>query len=372
MQRNLALYVAVGLLGALLLSNPGCRKKETASRHDEPKLELELLAFDSSHGPRGERPFISGEKVHLAIRVRGGKAPYELQVATSAGDPRLASASTTVEAKTSAEISAGLELALGTEVPTGTYALTIRVSDDAGTQASLSTESFGVIGSDAPVHPPAEPPLHLRVVDVAGRSRRTFFQGERIAIRATLTVPKDIAIAIVAEDERPFMPAQRYPANATQIDLPLQVPRLARVGSYRVDMATEDEEASVRIDVAGTEFGPASKPTISKLTLYGGPSLRIPQTAVLQRGEPLRIEAIVGGLRARGDARLRLRNRVGKEVVRHEFPAILPTDADPSARTMLEARWTPGADLGPGRHMLEIEVEEDGEMSTIYREIVLQ
>ncbi|MCP4449110.1 MAG: hypothetical protein GY811_27820 [Myxococcales bacterium] len=228
MLRGLALLVAANLLYGLPLLAFGCKDKNQEATPAPPPLALKLVAFDSALGPRGARPFVAGETVHLALTVRGGRAPYEIQVATRAGDPRLAAASATIQAGSEREISAGLELTLGSEVPSGTYALQIRITDEDGKNSSIAPAAFEVVGSDELLQPPAEPPLHLRVVDVAGRARRTFYQGEAIAIRATLASPEDLAIAIVASDEHPFMPKQRYPAGPVNIDLPLRVPRLAR------------------------------------------------------------------------------------------------------------------------------------------------
>lgn len=369
--------VIVHLLACLapcsaLVVGAACQSRGPAEELHTSPLSLELIAFDAVVAPRRDRPFIAGEAVHLDLSVRGGRPPYEVQVATRTGDPRLATASATLEANPQIQTSAGLELTLGSEVISGTYALTIRMSDQDGKSASITSEDFQVVGKDAPLQLPAQPPLYARVVDVAGRARRTFFQGESIAIRATLAVPKAIAIAIVAEDERAFMPKQRYPAGEVAIDIPLRVPRLARVGSYRVDFATEDEQASVAIQIAGTSFAPAGSPTLTNLEIFGGQRLRIPKAALLVRGEPLRIEAVVGGISAQASARLRLRTRVGKQVALHEFPAITPADTDASARALLTGLWTPDPSLARGRHMLELEVEEAGKVSTLYREIVLQ
>ena len=372
MHRVIALPLACCLLCSALVVVTACKSTTEPETPRTSPLSLELIAFDAVVAPRRDRPFIAGESIHLDLSVRGGRAPYEVQVATKLGDPRLAAASATLETNAQVHTSAGLELTLGSEVLSGTYALTIRMSDQDGKSASISSEEFQVLGKDAAVHPPAAPPLHARVVDIAGRSRRTFYQGESIAIRATLAVPQDIAVAIVAPDERDFMPKQRYSASDINIDIPLLVPRLARLGSYRVDLATADDQASIDIQIAGTSFPKADAPVLTDLQMYGGPTLRIPQTALLTRGEPLRIEAIVGGIKDAATARLRLRSRVGKEVASLDFPAMTPAATDPAARILFSGSWTPAVSLTRGRHMLELEIEEAGRVSTLYREVVLQ
>ncbi len=372
MHRAIAVSLAGCLLCSALVLVTACKSSEPSESARTSPLSLELVAFDAVVAPRRDRPFIAGETVHLAVSVRGGRPPYDVQVVTKSGDPRLAAASVTVDAPSQEQTTAGLELTLGSEVASGAYALTLRMSDQDGRSASISSEEFQVVGSDAPVHPPAVAPLHARVVDVAGRARRTFFQGEAIAIRATLTVPQDIAIAIVADDERAFMPTQRYPAGEINISIPLIVPRLARVGSYRVDLATSAEQASVPLHIAGTSFSQAESPVVTDLVMYGGPKQRIPQTALLTRGEALRIEAVVGGIETQATARLRVRTRVGKLVASHDFPPIAPADTDAAARSLLSGTWTPDLRLARGRHMLELEVEESGSVSTLYREVVLQ
>jgi len=335
-------------------------------------LTVEILAFDSATAPRASRPFIAGEKVFIALSIRGGEGPFDAQIFTKSGDPRLASSSTTFESEPSTETAAGLEFPLGAEVPSGDYVLAIRISDHNGLSAIAKSAPFAVLGSNAPQPPREDNALQLKIVDVAGRARPQFYQGEAIEVRATLPSAEDWAIAIVAEDDRQFVPKQHYKGGDTEIFLPLQVPRLARVGRYRVDIATRDGQASVPLNIVGTEFPAAEKPIVTALHLYGGPKQRIPQEGIFDRGVPVRVEAIVGGVSQRASARLRLRTSIGKQVDLLEFPRIEPADTAPTARSLISSFWTPSPTLTAGRHTLEIEVQEADNVSTIFREILIR
>jgi hypothetical protein len=266
----------------------------------------------------------------------------------------------------------GMDLRLASEVPSGSFRLLLRASDNEGVGASVSSEPFQVVGSDAPLASPVESAASLQVVDVAGRRRARFYQGEKIHIRARVPPGESVAVTILAEDERPFMPTRNYQPKEDRIDLPLQIPRLARVGIYRVMLATGSSESSAPIEVTGKSFAPVRTPVLEELRLLGGKDFRVDRKGALLRGEALRIETRVGGIRQRARAQLRLRSRAGQVVARAELGEIVPSDPHPAARSMLSATWTPEASLLRGRHNLEVEITEGDEVATVYREIVLR
>lgn len=365
------LCVLIALASALQ-----CRSEPPEKTEHRANLRVEILAIDASAAPRDGRPFVAGEKAHLTLRVQGGEPPYDLQLATTLGSPTLANASTRVEATSNEAIEVGMDLRLASEVSTGSYGLLVRVTDQQGIGASVRSEPFELVGSDAPLAlpllSPIESPMQLQIVDVAGRARASFYQGEEIHIRAHAEIGESVAVAIVASDERPFMPVREYRVEERPLDLRLRIPRLARVGNYQVQLASRDSQGSVPLRVVGTSFGATQSLTLEELKLLGGQEFRVPRQAALRRGEALRIEARVGGVRERAQARLRLRTREGQVVAKVELGDLVPSDPHPTARSMLSALWTPSEALARGRHVLEIELIEGDDLATLYREVVIR
>jgi hypothetical protein len=354
-----------------------CKGDPPAEKTSGSNLQLEILSIEASAGARGERPFIAGEKARITAKLQGGAPPYDLQVATAIGSPTLANASTRVEIPERRDdegeaMEVGMDLPLASEVPSGRYGLLLRVTDNEGIGASVRSEPFELIGSNAALAPPIESTTQLQVVDVAGRARARFYQGEEIHIRALVVPGETVAVTILASDDRPFMPMRSYQSQEARVDLPLRIPRLARVGSYRVVLATKSSEAAVPLEVIGEVFAPARTPVLEELQLLGGKDFRVARKGALRLGEPLRVEARAGGVHARARARLRLRTRAGQVVAQAELGEIVPSDPHPAARSMLSATWTPDASLIRGRHVLELEITEGEELATLYREIVLR
>jgi hypothetical protein len=364
-------------LCALVALTLHCKSEAPPEATHSSTLQLEILALNTEATPGNERPFIAGEEARLTLKVQGGQPPYDLQLATAAGAPTLANAATRVEAdpakaSPSEAMEVGMDLRLASEVPTGTYALLLRVTDHEGVGASVRSDPFEVIGVDAPVVSPAESKAQLKVVDVAGRARASFYQGEGIHIRALVNAGEEVAVGILASDDRPFMPVRKYTAAQAQFNLSLRIPRLARPGDYRIQFATKTAEASVPLRVIGATFGRAKTPVLEELLLLGGKDFRVPRRATLRRGEEIRIEARVGGIYKQSKALLRLRTRAGQVVAHAELGDILPSDPHPAARSMLTATWTPAETLSRGRHVLEIEISEGDDLATLYREVVLR
>ncbi len=349
-----------------------CKAKNTPAAPPESDLHVEILSWDTSFAVRDDRPFIAGEQARMTLKVEGGVPPYDLQLATSLGEPTLANGSTRIESTTAGASEVAMDLKLASEVPSGSYGLVLRVSDSEGVAASVLSEPFEVIGKDAPEASLDLGRAHLQIVDVAGRRRASFYQGEQIQIRALAASGTRVMVGIFASDDRPFMPMQEYEVKETHFELSLQIPSMARVGEYRVHFAGPDLQASAALHVTGVRFSPARTPVLEKLALRGGPDFRVPRGAVLKRGEALRIEARVGGIQQQAKAILRLRSRTGQVVSHAELGALVPNDPHPAARLLLGAEWTPGPDLPSGRHVLEIEISEADELATLYREIVLQ
>lgn len=361
-------------LGTGLATGLQCKSKAPAEVTQESSLKLEILSIDPSAGARDGRPFVAGEEIRITLRLQGGVPPYELQLATATGSPALASASTRLESTAGQDeaIEVGMDLRLGSEAPSGAYDLLLRVTDNEGVGASVKSEVLTVIGRGTPLAPPSQSANQLQIVDVAGRARPEFYQGEEIQIRARVSPGESVSLTLLAADERPFMPTRQYQPKGTQLNLPMRIPRLARVGSYRVLLVTGSGKSSVPFEVVGKAFAPVQTPILEELRLLGGKDFRVPRKAGLRRGETLRIESRVGGIHLRGRVQLRLRTGVGQVVAQAELGEIVPSDPHPAARTMLSATWTPDATLTPGRHNLELEITEGDEVSTIYREIVLR
>jgi hypothetical protein len=345
-----------------------CKAKSEPETRTGPRLQLEILSLDTSAAPRDGRPFIAGEDARITIKVAGGQPPYDLQLATSLGEPTLANASTRVETTLADAIEVAMDLRLSSEVPSGSYGLLLRVTDQEGIGASVRSEPFDVKGNDTPQAALDPSPLQLQLLDVAGRRRASFYQGEAIRIQAQVEVGTEVSVAILAQDDRPFMPLQRYEATSPVFALDMRIPRLARIGIYRVQVAGQ----SVPLHVVGKNFKPARVPVLEELSLLGGKDQHVPRGASLLRGEALRIEARVGGVQSRARASLRLRTRAGQVVAKAELGEIAPTDLHPAARSLLSETWTPPSTLSRGRHTLEIEVIEGDELATLYREVVLR
>ncbi len=361
----------LGVLLALALTLQ-CKAQAEPDTETGPKLQLEILSLDTSAGPRDGRPFIAGEDARITIKVEGGNPPYDLQVATSMGAPTLANASTRVETTAVDAIEVAMDLHLSSAVPSGSYGLLLRVTDQDGIGASVRTEPFDVQGNDTPETAVDLSPLHLQVLDVGGRRRESFFQGEKIRLQAQVASGTQVSVAIVAADDRPFMPLQRYEATSPLFALDLRIPRLARVGQYRIQVALQGSQSSVPLHVVGKKFKSTTVPVLEELSLLGGKDLHVPRAASLLRGEALRIEARVGGVQSSARVVLRLRNWTRQVVVHAELSEIVPSDFHPAARTLLSAEWTPPTTLSLGRHMLEIEVMEGDRLATLYREIEIR
>jgi hypothetical protein len=364
-------FAPLGVLLALVATLQ-CKGKGEPETKTGPKLHLEILSLDTSAAPRDGRPFIAGEDARITLKVEGGQPPYDLQLATSLGMPTLVNASTRVETTIAEAIEVAMDLRLSSEVPSGSYGLLLRVTDQQGIGASVRSEPFEVKGNDTAQSPLDLSPLQFQILDIAGRRRDSFYQGEAIRLQARVEVGAQVSVAILAEDERAFMPMQRYEATSPIFVLDLRIPRLARIGSYRVQVSDAKSETSVPLRVIGTKFKDAKTPVLEELSLFGGKDQRVPRRASLLRAEPLRIEARVGGIKSRAQSSLRLRTRTGQVVARAELGEIVPSDLHPAARTLLSAAWTPRATLSRGRHTLEIEVIEGDELATIYREVVLR
>lgn len=366
-RRTASFLAPLGVLLAVAMTLQ-CKAKSEPNTKTGPKLQLEILSLDTSAAPRDGRPFIAGEDARITIKVAGGQPPYDLQLATSLGNPTLANASTRVETTLTDAIEVAMDLRLSSEVPSGSYGLVLRVTDQDGIGASVRSEPFEVKGNDAPQAALDPSPLQLQLLDVAGRRRVNFYQGEAIRIQARVETGTEVSVAILAQDDRPFMPLQRYEATSPVFALDLRIPRLARIGNYRVQVADQ----SVPLQVVGKNFKPAKVPVLEELSLLGGKDQHVPRGASLLRGEALRIEARVGGVQSRARASLRLRSRAGQVVAKTELGEITPTDLHPAARSLLSETWTPPPTLSRGRHTLEIEVIEGDELATLYREVVLR
>ncbi len=370
--RSMPVSARLLLLVAISIScsrEPAPAKSAPASKATQP-LRVELLALDAQIAARGTRPFIAGEKALLTLRVEGGVPPYALQILTTQGNPRLASGSLDIEARWST-LEMAVELDLYSEVQSGSYGLGLRVTDAEGASSDARSQPFEVVGRDAPRSTSSDKSLALQVVDVAGRPRASFYQGEAIRIQALLPSPQEVALAIVAEDERAFMPVRRYQPEDVRLDMKVLVPRMARVGHYRVDLATEALNASVPLAIAGREFPAQTQLGIGELAILGGPNLRAPRPGVLLRGEALWIEAIAGGIHERANAKLRLRDRAGKIVSSLDLADVTPADPHPQARSLVSGRFEPQADLLPGRYTLEVELSEGDQVAVLYRELEL-
>lgn len=362
--------VLVLTLALVACKSEGDSAAPVASDEQAAPLRVELLAIDTKIAPRGERPFIAGEQLVLTLRVAGGTAPYELQLLTSKGNPRLASGAVDIEAQL-ASVETAVEVATHSEVESGNYGLAVRVNDAQGRGSLVRSEPFEVVGMDAPLAEGGDNPLALRVVDVAGRARASFYQGEEIHLRALLPTLTPVAVGIVADDEREFMPVRSYQPADLRVDIPLMVPRLARVGAYRVDAATDTAQASVPLRVVGRSFPAQTQLALSELVVRGGADLRAPRAGLLKRGETLQVEALAAGIRSEATAELRLRDRASKIVARVELPRIVPADLHPEARVLVSGTWTPAEDLLPGRYTLELELSEGDRVAALYREIQL-
>jgi len=368
----LCVKLPLRVLAALLVLG-ACKSDAAGPATTGPALSLALIDLDAALGRREGRPFIAGEKATITLGVRGGQAPYDVQVTTQVGSPAFASGSTRVEGGVpdgGRETTVGMNLQLGSEVPSGTYQVLVRVSDALGNSAMAVSQTLQVVGAGAELAPPPEGPFQLRVVDVAGRRRLHFYQGEAIHIRAKVPLGETIAVGITADDDRAMMPVQTYEQLDPFTDLPLRVPRLARVGVYQVRFASQEHNSQVPLVVIGRQFRSALKPVLEDLKLLDETGLALKST--LTRGKPLRLEALVGGVKTLADAKLRLRDRAGQIVAHSSLDAVVPADPHPEARTLLTGAWTPVPSLLRGRHVLEVEISEGDEIATLYREVVVQ
>lgn len=352
----------------------GKNPSDPPAQGDGLAIELREATFDAHPDPRPGNPLVAGEGVRIGVWMRGGEPPLSLsvRVITAKGEPALAETLRAPEREGWAEIVVAGNLRK--DAPSAAYWADVRLTDANGHEAHAVSEEIQVIGADAEVLPAPDAPTYVQVLDIAGRARVSFVRGERVSLSASLgPFTGKLVIRVRSPGNRPLTAVERnreHPSD--ELSVPFAIPRLAPPGAYTVEVELADGRTLYSpLVVRAKPFSPVATLTVDQMWLWGGEDSRSRRTGRLHRGESMVVEARVGGIHEQADIRLRLRDRAGKVVKRVRFdPAAIRTPR-PDVRTYARGKLEVATDLAPGRYVLELEVTEGDDVSTRYREVLV-
>jgi hypothetical protein len=117
-------------------------------------------------------------------------------------------------------------------------------------------------------------------------------------------------------------------------------------------------------------YSPTDRLLVDALFFYGGESFLQPFEGELERGQKLRVDARVGGVKQAVDWELRLRSARG--AWQHRFARATFAAMKPEERHYVSGEVVIDKTLAPGRYSLELEVREGDWVSNLYRQIVVR
>ncbi len=358
----LRMFFATSLV-LLLITN--C-KNETTSPSQTAPLQVAFIHLDTLAFPKGDRPYIAGEVLHATVEIHGGSPPFEIQLMTIKGDPKFTNTSWQFE-RTLGIAQSGGKTQTNSEVASGRYQLAVRVSDHSGQAKLAHSEVFEVIGK--PAHSSEIAPYSgVSVIDIAGRTRPAFHQGEVLRIRIPPKNNTESTFSIIRADGTILTSGAFAPQSASAL---LPLPRLLRPGIYRIQFEEAAANVVGEFRILGRQFEARSSPAIETIALYGGPA-NLLKTTHLSPGQPLRIEARMAGLKGPAELFLRIKTATGNPVYSQSLPPVSPKEVTPTARTIYSTAWTPGGSIPRGKYSLELTVDELGTRSTLSIDVDVQ
>ncbi len=352
--------------------------RDRASKVEPPEEtapRILAVSIDAANGPRDGGPLIAGEQARVELTVRGGVPPYQLSLRAVSGGAGAPAIDATSELRPTDSSASGIEVAtraaIAKSAPSGSYRLEVEVADRTGVRAKAAPQSFAVIGAGAPLQPAPEEAPFIDITDAGGRRRASFVRGEELDVRARLARPGPARATVRVRDPEGELVGERenLPVDADgNLSLRFPVPRLARAGSYEVEVTaarTAPLRASLAVD--GPPFPPASHLVVDDLHIWGGRDGRSPRRGRLRRGESVVIEARVGGARNTPIAILRLPDGSETEISRARVAS-----PSPSKRIFLRGKWRVPSSMPAGRSRLELEVTDGDDVSTRYRDVLIE
>ncbi len=350
--------------------DPKSNAPKSPPRPAPPSQPLALR--DISVGPaiarRDSGVLIAGEKVRVGFRVRGGRPPY--RVALTA-EPLKGALTLAPEADSAFGVEAAVQLDLDARVASGTYPIPIRVHDANGAEV-VDEVTITVAGDSETDLPMPEHAPWVTVVDVAGRRRAGYYRGEQVAIRGDLgDSPGEVLVTITEPGGALLASSPATLERGKPFEMRMGLPRLSRPGRYVIVVTQGKTVARSALTILGEPYPPMDKLAIDKLALWGGTDQRTDRKARLIRGETMLVEARFGGWKQEVRGRLHLRDANGKLVVKAGLGSARPDAPRPDARALLARRWTVPKAIARGRYTVEVELQEGDDVSSTFREVLI-
>lgn len=380
MRRSACANLSLGIATAALLgvaSSPACNR-DRGSKLEPSDLtppRIVELSIDAANRPRDGGPLIAGEEARVELRIHGGAPPYQITLRArpdGAGAPALEAHT---EVRPDEPNAGGVEVATRASIEpaaaSGSYRLEVEVADRTGARAHAAPQSFSVIGAGAALLPAPEAVPFVDITDAGGRRRASFIRGEELSLHAQLAQPAPTKATVRVRDPAGELVGERndLPVDADgNLSLSFPVPRLARAGTYEVEV-TADSAPPLRgrLAVDGPAFPPATRLVVDDLHIRGGADGRSLRRGRLRRGETVLIEARVGGARNAPVAILRLPD--GSET---EISSASVASPAPDKRIFLRGQWRVPGTMPAGRSRLELEVTDGDDVSTRYRDVLIE